>query len=65
MSTYIPGTQEARDNASFGPVPYPGPPIDMEDIGEDLASDIEELGDSSDNESINDESDSGKYYSST
>ena len=46
-------------------MPYPGAPIDIENIGEDLASDIEDSGDSSDNESINDESDSGKYYSST
>ena len=45
-------------------MPYPGPPIDIENIGEDLTSDIEEVSDSSDNESINDESDSGKYYTS-
>ena len=57
--TYTGGSQEDRDNASFGRVPYPGGPINVEEIGEDLESDIDlEERDSSDNESIED--DSGK-----
>ena len=62
VSPFICGSQEDRDNASFGPVPYPGGPINIEEIGEDLESDIDLEDDISPHFSDNESIDANRSY---